>query len=146
MFERLALNPRLDIGLVQARGQVEPVGLAGGSDAAAQKDQEQRELRFIRAKSKESSDGADQQSSQAVSLSALGLEPNLKQFQKVDGEAQGTGAEVKMRHKEWSRDPTVLSKLGQGVNLWRQQHVSLRTMQTNRTILVCIAQTNVLKL
>ena len=93
---------------MQARGQVEPVGLAGDSDAMAQKDQEQ-ELRFIRAKSKESSGGADQQSSQAVSLSALDLEPNLKQPQKVDGEAQGTGAEVRMRHMERSSVPTVLS-------------------------------------
>ena len=51
----------------------------------------------------------DQQSSQSVSLSVVDLEPNLKQFQKVDGEAQGTGAEVRMRHKEWSSVPTVLS-------------------------------------
>ena len=45
----------------------------------------------------------------SVNLSALDLEPNLKQFQKVDGEAQGTGAEVRMRHMERSSVPTVLS-------------------------------------
>ena len=36
----------------------------------------------------------------SVNLSALDLEPNLKQFEKVDGDAQGTGVEVRMWDKE----------------------------------------------
>ena len=62
-----------------------------------------RKLRFIRAKGKGSSHSLEQRLVlRSVNLSALDLEPNLKQFEKVDGEAQGTDAEVRMWDKEAS--------------------------------------------
>ena len=72
-MEGSALNPRRNIGLVQARGQVEPVGLAGDSDAVAQKDQEQ-ELRLKRIKSR-SSDSSEQR---ARKLTFIGAEASTQ--------------------------------------------------------------------
>ena len=68
-MEGVALNPRRNIGLVQARGQVEPVGLAGDSDAVAQKDQEQ-----------ESSDSSEQR---ARKLTFIGAEASTQISQPV---------------------------------------------------------------
>ena len=93
----LILNPRSEIGLMQARGQVEPVGLVGDNGAVAWKDQEQ-----------ELSDSLEQGSAlKSVNLSTLDFEPNLKPFEGVDGDAQGTDVEVRML--DTSGGPTMLS-------------------------------------
>ena len=50
---------------------------------------------------KGSSDSLEQRPAlRSVNLSALDLEPNLKQFENVDDEAQGTGVEVECWDKE----------------------------------------------